>query len=432
MSTSSTALISATKLQVTPDSLPLTGVASTTPLLPSFGKKNSTQALLSVVKAHSDFKLVPLPGQMAFNDTQTAYWIAHTPPHVSRQEKKLVDLRKIAYAQEKAGLHFKDRRSVAEAKLAVLQEQVVQSSQAGQIQNPLRFAANTIKNLVDGIFYYIQSSPSIANLVDQFSLPIGDIKFYTRKSNALSDLEAAGETISTFGVGLVDSGHYSIQVQHGIKVFLENNFNPERGDIFLLEAVFIYEISGVNETIVKPTVDQHHLQFCMGVPLQSCQFFREPEKELELLAAVMLKRRNVVNKAYDFLMNAIPPLKAREARQKLEKRNSRITTADTEFKVELMIKYQYDCDTSKKKKWSRYVDLLTEAIDHEKEAQISTGEVRDRLYIQQINQVMKQLSPGARLFYTMGGDHLERLKVEIDSINTFIVDIDVTNTKDEL
>jgi len=87
MSTSSTALISATKLQVIPDPLPLTGVASTTPLLPSFGKKKSTPALLSVAKAHSDFKLVPLPGQMAFNDTQTAYWLAHTPPHVSRQKK---------------------------------------------------------------------------------------------------------------------------------------------------------------------------------------------------------------------------------------------------------------------------------------------------------------------------------------------------------
>lgn len=146
----------------------------------------------------------------------------------------------------------------------------------------------------------------------------------------------------------------------------------------------------------------------------------------------MANRRNQVNKAYEFLMNAIPPLKAREAWYKLQKRNSEITTADTEFKVKLLIEYQDYCDSSKRNAWSRHVDLLTEAIKQEKESQTSTAKARDALYINQINQAMKQLTPGARLFYSMGGEHFERLGVKINSISTFIVDIDVTNNNDKL
>ena len=82
---------------------------------------------------------------------------------------------------------------------------------------------------------------------------------------------------------------------------------------FLAEAVFIYEITDGEKNIVMPTVEKRHSLFCMGVPLQSCQFFREPEKEIELVTAVTANRRNQVNKAYEFLMNAIPPLKARQA-----------------------------------------------------------------------------------------------------------------------
>jgi hypothetical protein len=45
---------------------------------------------------------------------------------------------------------------------------------------------------------------------------------------------------------------------------------------------------------------------------------------------------------------------------------------------------------------------------------------------------MKQLKPGARLFYTMGAAHCERLEKKINRIDTFIVDIDISNNKDEL
>ena len=232
MSTSRIALSPAIRTEVKSDLLPPNGVARKTALFHSFGKSKSSPVLSSVAKAHSDFKSVPLPSQIAFNDAQTTHWLTHTSPHVSRKEKKLVDLRKIAYVQEKAGLHFEGKRSLADAEVELLQERLVQSSQAARIINPLILLADVIKNLKHGISYYLQSTPSIANLVDQFSEPVGSIKFKVTKSTALSEREAAGQTISTFGIGLVDRGHYSIQVQNGVKVFLEKNFNPERGDIF--------------------------------------------------------------------------------------------------------------------------------------------------------------------------------------------------------
>ena len=108
--------------------------------------------------------------------------------------------------------------------MELLQELLIHSSQAGRIQNLLGFLADAVKNLKDKILYYIQSSPDIVNLVAHFSVSIGTAKFNVRKSTTLSVREAAGETISTFGVGLVDSGHYLIDVQNGIKAFLERNF----------------------------------------------------------------------------------------------------------------------------------------------------------------------------------------------------------------
>jgi hypothetical protein len=369
---------------------------------------------------------------MAFNDSQTTYWTVHTPPRVSKKINKLVDLKKIAYAQEKEGVRFEGRRSAAEAEVELMRERLIQSSQAARIHNPLTFATDSIKYLVDEVEFYFKSMPSIDGLFDQFGEPIGNTKFNVRKSTGLSEREAASETISTYGVLLVDSGHTSIGVQNGIKFFLEKHFKPERGDIFLTEAVFVYEITDGKENAVMPTVEKHHTIFCMGVPLQSCQFFLEPEKEIALVTAVMTDRRNLVNKAYEFLMNSIPPLKAREARQKLQKFNNEIASADTEFKVKLMIEYQDYCDPSKGKAWSRHVDLLTAAIKQEKEAQASTADARDGLYIKQIHQAMKQLVPGARLFYTMGERHFERLKAQINNINTFIIDIEITNTQGEL
>lgn len=383
-------------------------------------------------EGNSCFGKIPLPDQMAFNDTQTAYWIKHTPPRVSEKIKKLVDLRKIAYDQERAGIRFEGRRSAAEAEVALLQERLVQSSQAVRIQNPLTFALDSINNLKDGITYFFQGTPSVGNVVDQFSESIGNTKYKARKSTSLSNRDAAGESVSTFGVLLVDTGHTSIDVQNGIKIFLEKHFKPERGDIFLTEAVFVNAITDGEEKVVRATVEEHHKIFCMGVPLQSCQFFREPEKEIAQVIPVMIERRSLINKMFEFLMSAIPPSKALEARRKLENRNNEITTADTEFKLSLMIEYESFCYPAMQQRWTRRFDPLIKITAKEKQVQAATAAARDITYFEQLTQAMKQLKSGARLFYTMGVDHCEQLEGKINTTDTFIVDIDISNSKDEL
>jgi len=388
--------------------------------------------LSKLVEQDLCFEKLPLPGQMAFNDTQTAYLTKHTPPRVSAKITKLIDLNKVAYAQEKAGIRFEGRLTFAEAQVALLQEVHVQSSQSSRIPNPYTFLTYSIKYLQDGISYYFQSPPSADNLFDQFSEPIGNTKFSARKSTSLSEREAAGETLSTHGVLLVDSSHTSIGIQNGIKFFLEKYFKPGRGDIFLTEAVFINVVTDGEEKIVFPSVEEHHKIFCMGVPLQSCQFFREPEKEIALVIPVMFERRGLINKMFEFLMSAIPPSKALEARRQLKKRNNEITTADTEFKLKLMTEYEGFCDPAMQQRWTRRFDPLIKITAKEKEVQAATAAARDLTYYEQITQAMKQLKPGARLFYTMGAAHCERLEKKINHIDTFIVDIDISNNKDEL
>lgn len=61
------------------------------------------------------FLNLPKPGSMEFSDAQKAHWEKHTQPKVSKKIKKLTLLRNIAHDQEKAGLHFTGRRSLAEA-----------------------------------------------------------------------------------------------------------------------------------------------------------------------------------------------------------------------------------------------------------------------------------------------------------------------------
>lgn len=97
-----------------------------------------------------------------------------------------------------------------------------------------------------------------------------------------------------------------------------------------------------------------------------------------------------------------------------------------------MIEYQDFCHPAKEAKFSSYVDPLGEAVEKEIKAQLSVAGPRDRMYIQQLTQAIKQLKPGARLFYTMGQDHAGRLANKIDRLDTFIVDIDISNCKDEL
>ena len=149
----------------------------------------------------------------------------------------------------------------------------------------------------------------------------------------------------------------------------EKHFNPERGDMFLTEAVAIFKIENGKEKAITPSVEQDHTIFCMGVPQEYCQFLREPEKESAATMAAMTERRELVNRIFEFLMNAIPPNKAFEARQKLNKRNQHSTFPDTEYKVEVMIEYQNYIDPAKRPRFERRIDPLTEATKKEKATQ---------------------------------------------------------------
>lgn len=400
-------------------------------LIPTVALKPKADLVLQLAD-HAWCDKVPLPGQMAFNDAQTAFWAAHTPPKISPKVKKLIALRDIVVSQEKAGLHYEGRRSAAEAQSALLREQAVESSQAATLQNPLRFLSDSIHNLKNGIATYFSSTPNTAALINQFSEPIGAAQFNVRASTALSKRETDGEDISSFGVLLVDSGHVSIGFQNAISAFLGKHFKPERGDIFLTEALFVFESKDGKEVTRLAKLEDHHASFCLGVPLEFCEFFNEPEAQVADMAAVMSERRTLVKSAFEFLMNAIPPAKAREARQRLEKYNSQIHAPDTEFRVKLMIEYQDYCDRFKQFRWSRHVDALTDAIAKEMSAIAKAANARDRAYNEKLIRSLKQLKPGARLFYSMGKDHYDRLVAKIDRLNTFIVDTDVSKEKDDL
>jgi hypothetical protein len=373
-----------------------------------------------------------LLGTMKFNDAQTAYWKTHTCPEVSIKVQKLVMLSTIAYEQEKAGLHFEGRRSFAEAEVNLLEEELTQASQAALTQNPLSYFGNTIKRWVSGLGYYFEAAPTIKNLYSQFSSPIGDSTYKVRKSTALKERQATGETISNIGVGLIDSHHDYISVQKGIEAFLEKHFNSARGDIFLAEAVMIFEEIDGKERVVAPSLEKHHEIFCMGIPLQSCRFLKEPEKEVADLSIAMSNRRNLVNQIFEYLMNAIPQSKALEARRKLAKHNQEVFTIDTEIKVRLVIDYKSYCGSAKEEKFVSMVTTLTAATNKEKGAHAATNAARDQAYLSQIRQAMDDLTPGAKLYYLQGIDHFSRLSPQLNRLNTFFIEPTITAEKEEL
>ena len=307
-----------------------------------------------------------LPGTMKFNDAQTAYCKTHTRPKVSTKVQKLGMLRTIAYDQEKSGLHFEGRRCFAEAEINLLEEELSQTSQAARTQNPLSYIGNTIKSWVSSVSYYFEAEPTIENLYFQFSSPIRDSTYKVRKSTALEERQAAGETISTVGIGLIDSHHDYISVQKGMEAFLGKHFNSARGDIFLAEAVFLFEEIDGKERAVIPSLEKHHALFCLGISLQSCKFLKEPEKEVGELSVALSYRRNLVNQIFDYVMNAIPQPKALEVRQKLAKHNQEVFTIDTEIKVRLVIDYKSYCGSAKVEKFVRMVKTLTAATNKEK------------------------------------------------------------------
>lgn len=374
----------------------------------------------------------PLPGTMKFNDAQNAYCKKHTRPEISKKMQKLVMLSTIAYDQEKAGLHFEGRRSFAEAQVNLLEEELTQASKAARTQNPLSYFGNTIKAWVSGFNYYFESGPTIENLYSQFSSPIGDSTYKVRKSTALKEGQAAGETISNIGIGLIDSHHDYISVQKGIEAFLGKHFNSVRGDIFLAEAMMIFEVINGKEKVVAPSLEKHHDIFCMGIPLRSCRFLKDPEKEVAKISEVLFARRKLVNRIFEFLMNAIPSIKANEARQKLAKHNQAITTIDTEIKVHLMFEYQNYCEPKKLKKLIYLGKTLEVETKNEIAAHAATNAARDEAYLRQITQAMADLNPGAKLYYLQGIDHFTRLSPQLNKLNTFFIDPDISAEKEEL
>ena len=381
--------------------------------------------------ADQHFPNFPKLGSMEFNDAQKAHWEKHTPPKVSKKIQKLAMLRDIARDQEKAGLHFERRRSLAEAEADLAKEQITLSSQASRAQDPFSFIRNSIKSLADGFNYYFQSGSSIPQLASELSKPIEGKQFVVRKSEALAKREAASEEITSLGVGLVDSNHASIEVQQSITVFLANHFKPERGDVFLTEAVAVYENENGKDKVVQPTVEKHHASFCHGVPIQFCRFLREPEKETADLLAVLAERRDLVNKIFEFLMSAISPAKALEAHEKLSARNKAVATEDTEFKISLMIDYQHFCDPSKQERLQRRIEPLTRAIQKVTVAEAAAAKSRDTTYFRQITEMLKVIRPGAKLYYTMGKAHFQRLDSKLNQMDGFFIDIANPDDKDE-
>ncbi len=380
---------------------------------------------LQLTDAHST-------GSMKFNDTQTAYWKIHNRPEVSAKEQKLVMLRTIAYDQEKAGLYFEGRRSFADAEVNLLKVELTQTSQAVRTQNPLSYIGNTVKAWVSGFSNYFEAEPTIENLYSQFSSPIDDSTYKVRKSTALAERVANGEIISNVGIGLIDSNHDLVSVQRGIETFLNKHFNAARGDIFLAEAVMIFEEIDGKESVVVPSLKKHHDIFCMGIPLLSCCFLKEPEKEVAELSLVLFERRKLVNRIFEFLMNAIPSIKAKEVRQKLAKHNRAIVTIDTEIKVHLMIEYQNYCDPKKQKKLIYLGKLLQDETKKENAAHKAANSARDDAYLHQITQAMTNLKPGAKLYYLQGIDHFTRLSPQLNRLNTFFIDPEISNEKEEL
>ena len=231
---------------------------------------------------------------------------------------------------------------------------------------------------------------------------------------------------------MIDSHHDYVSVQQGIEAFLDKHFDSARGDIFLAEAVMIFEEIDGKEKVVAPSLEKHHDIFCMGIPLQSCKFLKEPEKELADLSLALSNRRNLVNQIFEYLMNSISPSKAFEARQKLAKHNQKVFTIDTEIKVRLVVDYQGDCNPDKAQKFVTMVNSLTDATKRENEAHETSSTARDESYLHQITKAMEDLTPGAKLYYLQGIDHFTRLSPQLNKLNTFFIDTTISAEKEEL
>ena len=380
--------------------------------------------------ANLDLKMPLLPNTIKFKDAQTEYWTAHTPLTKSSKVEKLSMLKKIAQDQENTGLHFEGRRSAAEVDL--MTQHLTESSQAAQRQNLFSSFFNSGKALANDFYYYLEGNPSIDEIFDEFSKPAEQSNFKVRKSNSLIKKQKAGDPISNLGVGLIDSSHGSIEIQNGLTAFLKKNFDSGRGDIFLAEAVLVFETENGVEKVIRPSLEMHHSLICLGVPIQSCRILSEPEKEIEIVTTVIAERRKLVNQVFEFFMNAIPPSKAYDARQKLKNRSKVIRTVDTSFKLKLINEYQDFCNPDMQKRFERRIEFLEKVFKKQSAAEAVTQAARNQIYFSQISNAMKELKPGAKLYYSMGNTHFVDLNTKLNEIDGFFVDIMNPKVKDEL
>ena len=281
-----------------------------------------------------------------------------------------------------ADLHLSDAPLLGEVDL--LQEQLIQTSQAARVQNPLKVIGEAAKNLAQSLGNYFEGMPSIEEAVNEYSKPIENTKYKVQKSTALEKRLAAGETISNFAIGLVDSKHDSNTVRSGLKAFIARHFKPERGDILLKEAVFVIDTTTGKEILTLPKIEKNHKNFCMGVPVQSCRFLPEPENEIHDLGDAIAKKRTLVIKMFEFLMNSIPAPLAFKARESITEYNSKISYPDTEYKIEIMLKYQNHCDPAKEKRWSLRLDQLAELNANQEKAIEASSKKRDQTYFHKI------------------------------------------------
>ena len=75
---------------------------------------------------------------------------------------------------------------------------------------------------------------------------------------------------------------------------------------------------------------------------------------------------------------------------------------------------------------------LTTNSKNEIAAHAATNAARDEAYLRQITQATTDLNPGAKLYYLQGIDHFTRLSPQLNKLNTFFIDPDISAEKEEL
>ena len=115
--------------------------------------------------------------------------------------------------------------------------------------------------------------------------------------------------------------------------------------------------------------------------------------------------------------------------------NSKISYPDTEYKIEIMLKYQNHCDPAKEKRWSLRLDQLAELNANQEKAIEASSKKRDQTYFHKIYTSTQEMKPGAILFYQMGRGHFRELQRKLNGINGIVIEIDESATtakKEEL